>query len=155
MRRRLMLTATILLQWTPVFLSSDASLRLRVKLSPTLPTPSPSKYVGCTCVYSKLIIPSSYQSYLLILQRSIRDIAGLYSCGATLSDVENHRNSSGLHTIASKCFDAANISTIFIDDGIEFDKKQEWGWHSCFVPAVGRIIGIETLAETVINQVSK
>ncbi|KMZ59849.1 hypothetical protein ZOSMA_64G00660, partial [Zostera marina] len=90
-------------------------------------------------------------SNTLSFKRSIRDIAELYNCDASLTDVEDHRNLSGLHAIGSKCFSAANISAMFIDDGLDFDKMHEWEWHSCFVPVVGRIIRIEHLAEKILN----
>ncbi|KMZ58598.1 hypothetical protein ZOSMA_75G00310 [Zostera marina] len=88
----------------------------------------------------------------LFFKRSIRDIAELYNCNASLTDVEGHRNLTGFDAIGSKCFSAANISAIFIDDGVDFDKKREWECHSRFVPAVGRIIRIEHLAEKILNE---
>lgn len=87
------------------------------------------------------------------LQRSLRDIARLYGCEATLSGVETHRKSSGLHSICSKCFEAAKISAIFFDDGFELDKMHAVEWHSCFAPAVGRILRIERLAEQILDEV--
>ncbi|KAG1354864.1 protein fluG [Cocos nucifera] len=91
----------------------------------------------------------------LSFKRSLRDIAGLYNCEASLNGVENHRKFAGLHSISSKCFEAANISAVFIDDGIQFDKMHDWQWHKSFAPAVGRILRIEHLAETILNDLSK
>lgn len=68
--------------------------------------------------------------------------------------MENHRKFAGLHSISSKCFEAANISAVFIDDGIQFDKMHDWQWHKSFAPAVGRILRIEHLAETILNDVN-
>lgn len=51
------------------------------------------------------------------------------------------------------CFKAARISTILIDDGIEFDKKLDIEWHQKFAPVVGRILRIESLAEKILNEV--
>lgn len=87
------------------------------------------------------------------MQRSLRDVAGLYNCGASLPEVEAHRRSSGLQSIGSKCFASANICALLIDDGIVFDKMHDWEWHSRLVPAVGRILRIERLAETILNEV--
>jgi hypothetical protein len=68
--------------------------------------------------------------------------------------VENHRKSKGLASISSKCFGVANISTVLLDDGIVFDKMLDWKSHKSFVPTVGRILRIEHLAETILNDVS-
>lgn len=87
-------------------------------------------------------------------QRSLRDIAELYKCEPSLDKVEDHRKSEGLVSISSKCFGAANISAVFIDDGIVFNKMLDWQSHKSFVPAVGRILRIEHLAETILNEVS-
>jgi len=87
------------------------------------------------------------------LQRSLRDIAELYGCEGSLNGVETHRKASGLESIASKCFEAANLSAVFIDDGIVFDKMREWDWHTRLAPAVGRVLRIEHLAETILNEV--
>lgn len=88
------------------------------------------------------------------MQRSLRDIAALYNCEASLEKVEEFRKAEGLKSIASKCFQAANISAILIDDGIPFDKMLDLESHKAFAPVVGRVLRIERLAETVINDVS-
>lgn len=88
------------------------------------------------------------------MQRSLRDIAALYSCEASLEKVEGFRSAEGLKSIGSKCFQAANISIILIDDGIEFDKMLDLESHKAFAPVVGRVLRIERLAETIINDVS-
>ena len=66
---------------------------------------------------------------------------------------ESYRQSCGLSSIAQKCFEAANISVVLIDDGIKFDKMHNWEWHSGFVLAVGRILRIEHEAEAILNEV--
>lgn len=88
------------------------------------------------------------------MQRSLRDLAALYGCEASLSSLEHHRESLGLLSISATCFGAANLSAIFLDDGIQFDKMNDWEWHKSFAPAVGRILRIEHLAETILNNVS-
>ncbi|RWR93822.1 Amidohydrolase 2 [Cinnamomum micranthum f. kanehirae] len=94
----------------------------------------------------------SFTPHSLSFKRSLRDIARLYGCEATLSGVETHRKSSGLHSICSKCFEAAKISAIFFDDGFESDKMHAFEWHSCYAPAVGRILRIERLAEQILDE---
>lgn len=90
--------------------------------------------------------------HTLSFKRSIRDIARLYNCDATLEGIEACRSSLGLESIFLKCFGAANISTVLIDDGIHFDKMYPVNWHKNYVPNVGRILRIETVAEAILNQ---
>nr|KJB15107.1 hypothetical protein B456_002G160800 [Gossypium raimondii] len=83
--------------------------------------------------------------------RSLRDIAELYGTESSLDAVEQYRRSSGLQAISSKCFKAAGISAILIDDGLKLDKKHDIRWHKNFVPFVGRILRIELLAEEILD----
>jgi hypothetical protein len=92
--------------------------------------------------------------HTLSFKRSLRDIAALYNCEASLEKVEEFRRAEGLSSISSKCFKAANLSAILIDDGIDFDKMLELEAHKAFAPTVGRILRIEKLAETIINDES-
>jgi hypothetical protein len=78
----------------------------------------------------------------------------LYNCEASLEKVEEFRRAQGLKSISSKCFQAANMSAILIDDGIVFDKMLDIESHKEFAPTVGRVLRIEWLAETIINDVS-
>jgi hypothetical protein len=70
-----------------------------------------------------------------------------------LHEVEEYRKLSGLQSISSTCFEAARISTILIDDGIEIDKKHDIEWHKSFAQVVGRILRIERLAEKILDEV--
>lgn len=88
------------------------------------------------------------------MQRSLRDIAALYDCDASFEMVEEFRRVQGLSSITSKCFQAANISALVVDDVSKFDKILELESHKAFAPKVYRVVGIETLAETIINEVS-
>ncbi|XP_057983098.1 protein fluG [Malania oleifera] len=90
--------------------------------------------------------------HTLSFKRSLRDIAELYGTEVSLHGVQEYRRKSGLETISSICFSAARISAILIDDGIEFDKKHDIECHKGFVPAVWRILGIEHLAEKIIDE---
>ena len=67
--------------------------------------------------------------------------------------VEEYRKLSGLQSISSTCFEAARISVILIDDGIEFDKMHDIEWHKSVAPVVGRILRIERLAEKILDEV--
>ncbi|OMO73719.1 Amidohydrolase 2 [Corchorus olitorius] len=83
--------------------------------------------------------------------RNLREIAELYGTKSSLDAVEQYRNSVGLQAIGSKCFEAAGISAILIDDGLKLDKKHDIQWHKQFVPYVGRILRIERLAEEILD----
>ncbi|VAH15977.1 unnamed protein product [Triticum turgidum subsp. durum] len=93
----------------------------------------------------------AFAPHSLSFKRSLKDIAALYGCEASLDKVEEFRKAQGLSSIASKCFQAANISAILVDDGLVFDKMLELEAHKEFVPTVGRVLRIEWLAETIIN----
>ncbi|XP_077220169.1 nodulin/glutamine synthase-like protein isoform X2 [Tasmannia lanceolata] len=93
-----------------------------------------------------------YAPHTLSFKRSLKDIARLYGCEASLSGIETHRRSFGLDSTGSKCFGASNISAIFIDDGIELDKMHDVEWHTRFTPAVGRVLRIERLAEKILDE---
>ncbi|KAF8396508.1 hypothetical protein HHK36_018131 [Tetracentron sinense] len=94
----------------------------------------------------------SYAPHSLSFKRSLRDIAELYGCEPSLHGVEAYRRSSGLQSISSMCFGAAKISTILVDDGIQFDKMHDIEWHRSCAPVVGRILRIERLAEKILNE---
>uniref|UniRef100_A0A453N108 GS catalytic domain-containing protein n=1 Tax=Aegilops tauschii subsp. strangulata TaxID=200361 RepID=A0A453N108_AEGTS len=89
----------------------------------------------------------------LPFKRSLRDIAALYDCDPSLEKVEEFRRAQGLSSITSKCFQAANISALVVDDVSTLDKTLELESHKAFAPKVYRVVGIETLAETIINEV--
>lgn len=55
--------------------------------------------------------------------------------------------------MTSKCFGAARISAVLIDDGLELDKMHDVEWHKKFVPFVGRILRIERVAEKILDEV--
>lgn len=91
--------------------------------------------------------------FSLLLKRNLRNIAELYGCESTLQVVEEYRRSSGLEFISSVCFKTANISAVLIDDGLKLDKKHDLEWHKSYVPFVGRVLRIESLAEEILDQV--
>nr|DAD48788.1 TPA_asm: hypothetical protein HUJ06_018725 [Nelumbo nucifera] len=94
----------------------------------------------------------SYVPHSLSFKRSLRDIAKLYGCETSLHAIETHRRSSGLQSISIKCFEAAKIGAILIDDGIEFDKMHDVEWHRNYSPVVCRVLRIEHLAEKILDK---
>lgn len=85
-------------------------------------------------------------------QRNLREIAQLYGTEVSLEAIEEHRKTSGLDSFTSKCFKEARISALLIDDGLKLDKKHDIEWHRNFVPFVGRVLRIETLAEQILEE---
>ncbi|CAK9206683.1 unnamed protein product [Sphagnum troendelagicum] len=88
----------------------------------------------------------------LAFQRSLKELAVLYGCEPTLAAIEQYRQSVGLEAISQKCFDAANIEFVLLDDGLTMDKMVSIGWHRKFIPGVHRLLCIETVAEAILNQ---
>ncbi|WOG96474.1 hypothetical protein DCAR_0415809 [Daucus carota subsp. sativus] len=93
----------------------------------------------------------SFAPHTLSFKRCLRDVSELYGSESSLHAVQQYRNSSGLDRISAMCFQAARISTLLIDDGIESDKKLDIEWHNKFVPKTGRILRIERLAEQILD----
>ncbi|KAF2289848.1 hypothetical protein GH714_038901 [Hevea brasiliensis] len=94
----------------------------------------------------------SFAPHSLSFKRNLREVAELYGCENSLQVVEEHRRSSGLGSIMVKCFKAARISAILIDDGLKLDKMHDIEWHKNFTPFVGRILRIERLAESILDK---
>lgn len=94
----------------------------------------------------------SYAPHSFSFKRNLRHIAELYGSELSLHGVEEYRKLSGLQSISSTCFEAARISAILIDDGIEFDKMHDIEWHKNVAPVVGRILRIERLAEKILDE---
>lgn len=93
----------------------------------------------------------SFAPHSLSFKRNVREIAELYGCENSLKGVEKYRRSSGLESSSLKCFEAARISAILIDDGLKLDEKLGIEWHRSLAPFVGRILRIETLAEEILD----
>ncbi|XVF76352.1 hypothetical protein PTKIN_Ptkin13bG0259800 [Pterospermum kingtungense] len=94
----------------------------------------------------------SFAPHSLSFKRNLREIAELYGAESSVDAVEQYRRSYGLEAISSKCFKAAGISAILVDDGLKLDKKLDIQWHKSFVPFVGRILRIERLAEEILER---
>jgi hypothetical protein len=102
---------------------------------------------------NKIFMGAPADGGFFFLQRSVQDLAGLYGCEPTLAAIEQYRQSAGLATISEKCFDAANIEFVLLDDGLTMDKMVSMGWHRKYIPGVHRVLRIETVAEAILNQV--
>ncbi|KAL0426443.1 UNVERIFIED_CONTAM: protein fluG [Sesamum latifolium] len=90
--------------------------------------------------------------HTISFKRSLKEIAELYGSKSSLDAVQEYRSRSGLESVTAKCLEAARISAVLIDDGLELDKKHEIEWHKGFVPFVGRILRIERVAKKILDE---
>ncbi|RID54233.1 hypothetical protein BRARA_G01571 [Brassica rapa] len=96
----------------------------------------------------------SFAPHSLSFKRNLREVAQLYGSEVSLEAIEKHRQTLGLHSLTTKCFNEARISALLIDDGLKLDKMHDTEWHRNFVPYVGRVLRIETLAEQILDEES-
>lgn len=82
----------------------------------------------------------------------LEGFGGAIRVRATLAAIEQYRKAEGLAAISEKCFDAANIEFVLLDDGLTMDKMVSLGWHRKYIPGVHRVLRIETVAEAILNQ---
>jgi predicted TIM-barrel fold metal-dependent hydrolase len=92
----------------------------------------------------------NHARHTLFYHRSIRDIAGLLRCAPSEEAVQARREELGIHKLTAGCFDAANLSGVFLDDGFLPEELLPWEWHEQFV-SVRRVLRLEYLAETLIE----
>ncbi|KAJ0255276.1 Nodulin/glutamine synthase-like protein [Hirschfeldia incana] len=96
----------------------------------------------------------SFAHHSLSFKRNLREVARLYGTEVSLEAIEKHRQTLGLHSLTTKCFNEARISALLIDDGLKLDRKHDIEWHRNFIPYVGRVLRIETLAEQILDEES-
>ena len=88
----------------------------------------------------------------LFYRRSTRDIAQLLNCQATESAIIESRQQLGLENLTRLCFNAANLSAIFLDDGFMPQEILPWQWHQQF-SQIKRVLRLEYLAETLLAKI--
>ncbi|HEY9658935.1 MAG TPA: amidohydrolase, partial [Allocoleopsis sp.] len=98
-------------------------------------------------------IVNHHARYTLCYQRSLRDIAALLECDATEAAVLAQRTQLGWEELTRRCFEAAQLQAIYLDDGFLPNDILPLSWHQQFVP-VYRLLRIEWLAEQMISQVN-
>ena len=86
----------------------------------------------------------------LFYRRSVRDIAALLGCDPTEDAVLARRAELGPDELAARCFRAANLEAVLIDDGFLPGRIRPLEWHAQFVP-VRRVLRIESLAEDLLG----
>ncbi len=90
----------------------------------------------------------------LFYRRSLREIAQLLECEPTEDAILACRQEFGLEKLTERCFKAANIEAIFLDDGFLTSATLPWTWHQKFT-SIQRVLRIEYLAETLIPECEK
>jgi predicted TIM-barrel fold metal-dependent hydrolase len=90
----------------------------------------------------------------LCYRRSIRDMAALLDCEPVESSVLDCRAQLDWNALTERCFQAANLEGLILDDGFLPDTVLPVGWHQQFVPTA-RLVRLEYLAEQLIAQSSR
>ncbi len=83
-------------------------------------------------------------------RRSLRDVAALLNCDATEEAIVAERNRLGWQTLTARCFSAAKLDEVLLDDGFLPDDIMRLDWHEQFVP-VRRLLRIERVAEQLLD----
>ena len=95
-------------------------------------------------------IVKRHASHTLFFRRSLREITELLSCEPTQEAVAARRRELGIDALTARCLQAANVASIYLDDGFLPDKTLPLEWHRQFVP-VRRILRLEHLAEKLMD----
>ncbi|MBE9177807.1 amidohydrolase family protein [Oculatella sp. LEGE 06141] len=99
-------------------------------------------------------IRDRHARHTLCYRRSVRDVATLLDCEPTEAAILACRTRLGLDTLTDRCFNAANLKSIVLDDGFLPDQILPLAWHQQFVPT-HRLLRVEWLAEQLIAQVNR
>jgi hypothetical protein len=86
--------------------------------------------------------------------QAVQQLSKLYQCEPTWDAIKQFRITAGLELITKKCFDAAGIECILMDDLFASGEKVPYptGWHDKLTRSeTKRIVRVETLAEEVLR----
>lgn len=86
----------------------------------------------------------------LFYSRSMRDLGELLECEPKEEAILARRSELGFEALAAKCFQASNLSYVFLDDGFLPDRILPWEWHRELAP-IRRVLRVERLAETLME----
>ena len=73
-------------------------------------------------------------------QRSLEELGDMYGVEPNELALKAHRESIGLEAVSEKCFGAANIECVILDDGLTMDRMLGMGWHRKYIPGVHRVL---------------
>ncbi|GBG90926.1 hypothetical protein CBR_g51531 [Chara braunii] len=91
---------------------------------------------------------------ILECQRSVREIGGVLGCNGDFDSIKKQRETLGEEAVARKCFDAAGISALLVDDGLRAVGARSLDWHTSYVPLVKRVLRVEAVAEDILSEIS-
>jgi len=83
---------------------------------------------------------------ILAYRRSLRDLAELFGVEADAGALLAERGRLGVEEVTRRCFEAANMEALFLDDGLMEGKIRPLDWHSRFV-TTRRVLRLEVLAQ--------
>ncbi|KAL0336931.1 UNVERIFIED_CONTAM: protein fluG [Sesamum calycinum] len=89
--------------------------------------------------------------HTISFKRSLKEIAELYGSKSSLDAVQEYRSRSGLESVTAKCLEAARISAVLIDDGLELDKSMKLSgtkdlYHLLMITYADKIVGFKSIA---------
>lgn len=91
-----------------------------------------------------------YLATTLSFSRGLEDLAALLGCPPTEDGVWEARQALGPERLARRCFDAASLDCVLLDDGYLPADCEPWRAHGRLVP-VRRVLRIEPLAEALLG----
>lgn len=94
-------------------------------------------------------ILAHHAQHTLFFRRSLRELGQLLACEPTEQAILARRSELSLEQLTQKCFTAANMEGILIDDGLLPGDILPLDWHRQFVP-VQRLLRVEVLAEDLV-----
>jgi predicted TIM-barrel fold metal-dependent hydrolase len=89
----------------------------------------------------------------LVYRRSLRDIADLLGCAANEDAIQYARSKLTIEQLTKRCFDAAHLDVVLLDDGYLPEQTQPTAWHGQFA-TVRRILRVEWVVEELLAQVN-
>eukprot|EP00667_Euglena_gracilis_P004000 EG_transcript_4015 len=95
---------------------------------------------------------AAFASSSLGVRRALKDAAELLGCEATEAAVEARRQELGPEAVAERCFGAANIAALLLDDGFRIPNMLPTPQHERYVGSVRRVLRIEAVAEELLGQ---
>ena len=83
----------------------------------------------------------------------MRDVAALLGCAPDHGSIEAARAKIGLEASTKLFWGASNMAGVLIDDGLLLSEMHPIEWHRQFVPYVGRVMRLESIAQQVLSEV--
>ncbi|MBI3928892.1 MAG: amidohydrolase family protein [Armatimonadetes bacterium] len=91
-------------------------------------------------------VESAQSPHSLFYRRSLKDMAALLECDSSEDEVLSRRRDLGLEELSRRCFEAAGLECLYLDDGLLPDRILPLSWHEQFVPC-RRVLRLERLGE--------